>query len=47
MYIMEDNLLYLKSTDFRCNSDPQNIFIAMSRLVLDQTTRNHSLTKLT
>lgn len=35
-HTMEGNLLYLKSTDYKCQSHLQNAFTAMSRLAYGQ-----------
>lgn len=46
-HITESNLLYLKWTDWKQYSHLQSMFTATSRFVFDQTTKHHSLAKLT
>lgn len=48
IHIMEDNLFYWKSTDYRCQSHLQNTLPAISRLVFGQATGYYcSLARLT
>ena len=44
-HIMEGNLLYLKSADYRYYSHLKNAFTEKSRLMFDQTTGHHGLAK--
>lgn len=46
-HIKEDNLLSIKSTDYKCKSHLKNTFIAYLEWGFDQTTGHHSLAKLT